>query len=291
MQTTSSAYSPARLLLGLLALALALVLSTPSMAGQSPMKICYPDFWPFFHRQEDGHMTGFFHDIVTEALDRMEIQATWTVYPWPRCQHEVRTGESDAMVTFPSAERLGYTKTHPEPFYEKKITIFTYVRHPRLREIQAIETIDDILKLNLTVITYAGNGWNDKNIKTRGIKTYDTAILKNVWRMLANKRGDVVIEWPGGAWPDIHATGTEDIILQTDVTLEAIPFHLMIGKSSPYAERLPEFNQVILDMKKNGTLDRIVDKYIKQYQANPSLPPLSGPQQTKEPSLTALLAH
>ena len=219
MKMTVSASCPARLLSGLLATFLAaLLLAAPAVAEQAPMNISYPDFWPFFHRQEDGQMTGFFHDIVTEALSRMDVQATWTAYPWPRCQHSVQAGESDAMVTFPSAKRLRYTKTHPDPFYEKKLTIFTYVRHPRLAEIQEIRTMDDIRKLNLTVITYAGNGWNDKNIESRGIKTYDTALLKNVWRMLANKRGDIVIEWPGGAWPDIRATGMEGAIVQTDVS-------------------------------------------------------------------------
>jgi len=268
------------LFLGLLALVLTLAIpAMPTMAGQPPMKICYPDFWPFFHRQEDGRMTGFFYDITTEALTRMDIQATWTVYPWPRCQHEVKTGERDAMITFPSAERLQYARTHPDSFYEKKIKVFTYARHPRLREIKGIKTIEDIHRLNLTVITYAGNGWNDREIKAHGIKTYDTAILKNVWRMLANKRGDIVIEWPGGAWPDIHATGTEDIIIETDATLEAIPFHLLIRNQSPYADSLPRFNEIILEMKKEGTLSRIVDKYIKLYQPDSGQPSPAEPQQ------------
>lgn len=274
MKMTASPFRPARLLSGLLAVFLAVsVLAAPAMAEEPPINICYPDFWPFFHRQEDGQVTGFFHDIVTEALNRMDMQATWTAYPWPRCQHAVQTGESDAMVTFPSVKRLRYSKTHPDPFYEKKLTIFTYAHHPRLAQIRDIKTIDDIRKLNLTVITYAGNGWNDKNIEARGIRTYDTAILKNVWRMLANKRGDIVIEWPGGAWPDIRATGMEDDVVQTEVTLDAMPFHLMIGRNSPYADRLPRFNEIILDMKKDGSLDRIVDEYIEQNQTDPTQPP------------------
>ena len=264
MKTIPSAPRAGSILLGMLASIIALAtLAMPTMAGPPPMKICYPDFWPFFHRQDDGRMTGFFHDIVTKALDRMDIQTTWTAYPWPRCQHAVQTGESDAMITFPSAKRLRYTETHPENFYEKKLAVFTYVRHPRLAQIKAIKTIEDIRKLNLTVITYAGNDWNDRKIETRGIKTYDTAILKNVWRMLANKRGDIVIEWPGAAWPDIHATGTEGAIVQTDVSLEAMPFHLMVGKQSPYADSLPRFNEIILRMKNEGAIDRIVGKYIK----------------------------
>ena len=281
MKSFPTKVRPGHLLIALLTVAVLFfgMPAAPAAAEQGPMKICYPDFWPFFHRQDDGRMTGFFHDIVTEALGRMDIQATWKAYPWPRCQDKVLAGESDGMITFPSVERLQYTKTHPDPFYEKKLTIFTYVRHPRLREIKAIKSIDDIRRLNLRVITYMGNGWNDKNIKTRGIKTYDTALLKNVWLMLANKRGDIVIEWPGGAWPDIYATDTEEGILQTDVSLQAMPFHLMIGKESPYVDCLPRFNEIILQMNKEGAIDRIVEKYIKFQPADPDQPPLTGPQQ------------
>lgn len=272
---------PGRLLIALVAAAALFfgMPAAPNAAAQGPMLICYPDFWPFFHRRDDGRMTGFFHDIVTEALGRMDIRAAWEVYPWPRCQFKVQAGECDAMITFPSAERLQYAVTHPDPFYEKKLTIFTYVHHPKLQEIKSIKTLDDIRRLNLTVITYAGNGWNDKNIKTRGIKTYETALLKNIWLMLANKRGDIVIEWPGGAWPDIYATGMEQGVVQTDVSLQAMPFHLMIGKESPYVDCLPRFNEIILEMKREGAIDRILGKYLKYPQTGPDRPPLTGPRQ------------
>lgn len=83
--------------------------------------------------------------------------------------------------------------------------------------------------------------------------------------MLANKRGDIVIEWPGAAWPDIEKTGLENHIVQTAVSLDSMPFHLLIGKKSPFAACLPEFNNIIQDMKKDGTLDRIINKYLKRH--------------------------
>ena len=274
----------------LLVLALMLGMARPA-AAQAPLRIDFPEFWPFFATAANGEVEGIFHDIVSKALDRMDIKATWTPFPWPRCQEHVRTGEADAMITAPTPERLYYAKTHTDPFYRKELKVFTYLGHPRIEQIRSIRSIDDILRGGFSVITYSGNGWNDKNIRVRGIKTYETPKLPNVWRMLANRRGDIAIEWPGGAWPDIFAVGVEKYVVQTDVTLESIPFHLMIRRSSPYAERLPEFNQVILDMKKDGSLDRIVDKYIKQYQADPDLPPLTGPQQTDEHFFASLFAH
>ncbi|MDD3312745.1 ABC transporter substrate-binding protein [Pseudodesulfovibrio sp.] len=270
--------------------AVLLALPSPVRSEEPPLRIDFPEFWPFFATRGD-RVEGFFHDIVTEALARMGIRAAWAPFPWPRCQERVKTGQADAMITSPTPERLLYASTHADPFYEKKLQVFTYAGHPRLQQIKSIRSIDDIRRGGFVVVTYSGNGWNDTNIRSRGIKTYETPRLKNVWGMLANRRGDIVIEWPGGAWPDIVETGREKYIVQTNVTLQTMPFHLLIRNGSPYAARLPEFNRVILAMKRDGSLDRIVDKYIKQYQANPNLPPLSEPNERREHVLATLLAH
>lgn len=225
-----------------------------------PLCIHYPDFWPFFTLR-DGEMTGFFYEIVTEALGRMGMEATWHVYPWGRCQSNVKSGEGEAMITVPTAERLEYADTHPTPFYLKELKVFTYAGHPMLNTIKAMKGIDDIKEAGLTVITYVGNGWNERNIEARGIKTYVTPKLPNVWRMLASHRGDIAIEWPGAAWPDIIKRHLEKRIIETDVSLQAMPFHLLISKMSPHVDRLPEFNKVILEMLEDGTIRSIIEKY------------------------------
>lgn len=246
-------------------LLLTVLLLHPAQAAQ-PLRIDYPDFWPFFTRTDEGQMTGFFYEIVTEALGRMEITATWAMYPWGRCQNNVQNGEADGMITVPTPERLIYAETHSTPFYHKELNIFTHKGHPKCDQIKKITSIDDILSLNLSVITYTGNGWNDRNIKSRGIKTYESPKLENVWPMLANNRGDIVIEWPEAAWPDIQKTKVTDNIVMTAATLESMPFHLLIRNDHPYAKRLPEFDKTIRDMMQDGTIDSIMRSYSPKFQ-------------------------
>ncbi|AMK11094.1 substrate-binding periplasmic protein [Pseudodesulfovibrio indicus] len=252
-------------LLASLCLALVLMLGLPLAADAGsglPLRVAYPDYWPFFSRNEDGIMQGFFYDIVSEALNRMGIGSEWRDYPWSRCQALVQSGEADAMVTVPTAERLVYTATHADPFYLKKLKVFTYAGNPRLDEIRRIKSIDDIFDLGLTVVTYHGNGWNDKYIRSRGIKTYESPRIKNIWLMLANQRGDIAIEWPMAAWPLIDEGGVSKAIVETDVSLEAMPFHLLVSRRSPYAARMDEFNEFIKKMQAEGRIDRIISKYV-----------------------------
>jgi polar amino acid transport system substrate-binding protein len=238
----------------------------PSLAGESVLRMNYPDFWPFYTRTQNGQLTGLFYEIMSNALDRMEIESVWESYPWGRCQSHVQSGDADGMITVPTPERLQYCKTHKTPFYLKTLTIFTYKDHPKLKEIQSIKTPDDILKLNLTVITYSGNGWNNRNIKSLGIRTYASPRIETVWPMLSNHRGDIVIEWPIAAWPDIRKAQITNDIVMTNATLESMPFHLMIRKGSPYANRLDEFDKTIERMKQDGTINKIMQKYTKDFQ-------------------------
>jgi len=240
-----------------------LLLIAPSAAyAQSALRIAYPDYPPFHWMKENGEMSGFFYEIISEALGKkMGLRIVWTVYPWTRCQENVKIGTDDAILTVPTAERAVYTVTHKNPFYQKPLNLFTAIDHPRIAEIKKIKKITDLRDGGFSVITYSGNGWHKENIQPLGIKTYESSYLENQWRMLAEKRGDTIIEWPPGAWPDIKRVGVPDRLVDTGVTISSMPFHLLIRKNSLYASILTDFNATIKRMKSDGTMKTILSRY------------------------------
>ncbi len=241
---------------------LILLLASVAARAEPPLRIAYPAFPPFHYVKDSGEMAGFFYEIITEVLvKRMGMKVVWTMYPWPRCQENVRNGIDDAILTVPTSERLEYTVTHRYPFYKKPLNVFTYAGHERISEIRKIRSIMDIKHGNFVVITYSGNGWNKENVESNGVKTYVASYLENVWRMLVEKRGDIVLEWPPGAWPDIKRSGTYDKVIDTANTIAEMPFHIMIRKGSPYISRLDGFDKAIMDMMKDGTLLAITSRY------------------------------
>lgn len=237
------------------------------MARDNTLVIDYPDFWPFFTRTDDGAMTGFFYEIVSTGLKELDVETKWREFPWKRCQDNVKHGDSDAMITVPTPGRLTYTSTHDTPFYLKKLHVFTSRSNRNIETIKSIETIDDILLKGLTVVTYAGNGWNNQHIKSRNIKVYEAPLIKSIWKMLAEGHGDIAIEWPPAAWASIRESGlSNDTIIETDVTFDPMPFHLLINKNSPHALLLPRFNEVIKEMKENGRIKEIIESYTLNYK-------------------------
>lgn len=230
--------------------------------AQKPMTIAFPNFYPFFEETDSGGVRGFFYDIIILAVDtRLGIPTQWEAMPWQRCQAYVKAGRFDAMITVPTAERQTYTQTHPDPFYLKELKLFTYAGHPRLDEIRAIGTIRDILDKGLTVITYRGNGWHHKKVAGIGVSTIETWPVHNVWRMLSSRRGDLVIEWPAGAYAGMAKVDAGQRIVEIDVSLDAMPFHLLISKKSGFVSILPEFNRIMGELKANGTIGQILLNY------------------------------
>jgi len=234
----------------------------PCSYGQAPLRIAYLQFPPFHWIDGNGEMKGFFYDIMTEALDkRMGVATVWTPYPWARCQENVKTGKDDALLTVPTRDRLVYTVTHPHPFYQKTLSLFTYRDHPRLAEIEKIKSLAGIRKGHFSVVTYSGNGWHKRHVQSLGIKTYESPYLDNVWKMLALKRGDLVLEWPRSAKQDLSRLELETQIVDTHIILARTPFHLLIRKDSPRAGILDEFEKTIAGMMADGTMAAILKRY------------------------------
>lgn len=239
-----------------------LLFSCLHASAKPALQVAFPLFTPFHYYNDEGKLEGIFYDIITEALtNRLGIELIWSPYPWARCQENVKTGKADILLTVPTSERAQYTNTHSKPFYTKNLHVFTYKTHPRLEMILKIKDIDDIKKAELSVITYSGNGWHNNNIEAIGIKSYMSSSLPNVWKMLAGKRGDLVIEWPTAALPDIKKHKLEQSIIDTNIVLSSMHFHLLLRKNSKQEDILDKFDAVIEAMQNDGTIASITAKY------------------------------
>lgn len=246
----------------ILFLLVALFICSPAVRAETTLKIAYPSFVPFHYSDESDNLTGFFYEIMTEALEnRLGIKLAWTPYPWARCQENVKNGLNDAIITVPTPERAVYTKTHSTPFYTKKMHLFTLADHPLLEEIKSIQAIADIKKQDFSVITYSGNGWHKRYVASLGIETVESSSITNIWHMLRLKRGDLVIEWPAAALPCIKQLELTKQVLDTNIVLSEMPFHLMIRKGSVHVNILDDFDRTIESMRSDGTLDSILNRY------------------------------
>ena len=82
-----------------------------------------------------------------------------------------------------------------------------------------------------------------------------------MYRMLAAKRGDLIIEEKGLATPHILNQGLSDRIIATSGIGSESGFHILIGKLSPYAALIADLDREVEAMRNQGRLEQIIGKY------------------------------
>jgi polar amino acid transport system substrate-binding protein len=211
---------------------------------------------------------GLLIDILDELFKQLKLPYAIQTYPWARAQAMVKTGEADFLITVPTEERLQYAQASEQPVYLLAMQIVALKDNPRLEEIKKIKSAQDILALNLTPITNMGNGWHKANIDDLGVHTMYGGKDESSLKMLAARRGDIVIDSPTMLTMEIKRLGLTKEIVATGAPFAPLKFHLLLSKKSKYLYLLPRINQAIAVLKKNGTLDRLAAKYTKLDAAN-----------------------
>jgi len=238
---------------------ISLIMAVPAFARE-PMKMVYfENYQPFSWLDEGNQMRGILIDALNETIrKRMKISVTHKGYPWKRAQKMVKAGKADAFVTVPTPERESYTKISNEAVTTVKVTVFAGKGNPKMEKIRKIRTIADLK--DFTLISYLGAGWAKKNLAKFNVKWVSD--LDTVLKIIAKGRSPLFIQPSKVTLFNIKRLGYQDQIIEIpDVILDSIDFKLCIGKKSSYLNILSEFDEMMKTIRKDGTLQKIYDKY------------------------------
>jgi polar amino acid transport system substrate-binding protein len=203
-------------------------------------------------------MQGILIDVLTEVLQKqMGINLSHQGYPWARAQQYVRNGDADAFATVPTPERRTYTVISTEPVITAEFTLFTYNGNPKLKQLQAVHTVEELG--DFTLVHFIGSGWAKENLKRMNV-TWVPTLQKSLF-LLAEKKYDVFVDASQVIRFNVKDGGYNDKIVEVANSIDSKPFNLCIGKNSPYTGILPKFDKIIRRLKQEGTLQRIYDRY------------------------------
>ncbi len=236
----------------------AIVLFSTSAFAESPMKLVYFKNYPPFSWEENNRMKGILIDVITEAIqNQMGIQVSHEGYPWARAQKMVRDNNADAFVTVPTPERRSYTEISAEPVILATFTLFVSKKNKHMKALQDVTTLSELG--NFSLVHYIGSGWAKKNLGS--MIEYWTPTLDKALFLLAKNRYDVFIDTSQVVRYNVKKLVYQDQIVELPNIIDSASFNLCIGKKSAHVNILPKFNATIMEMKKNGKLQEIYDKY------------------------------
>ena len=224
------------------------------------------DYKPYIYKDENGQPQGIFKELMEEIFHRLEIPLTCKLFAWKRTQVLVHNGLADGMVTVATPKRLE-TMVASDPLLNSGEKVFARSDNPKIKQIKQIRTFDDLK--HFSQVEVSGDGWAEGHFK--GLPNVVWAPkLSSALYMLANGRVDIYVinEFSGTEsirkmmhTPSPFQENFKKIIVGPH-TLETISYSLLINKTSKWADLIPKINETLEALKRDGTYDKILSKYL-----------------------------
>jgi len=216
--------------------------------------------FPPYSMERDGKMTGILVDCMDELLGkRMGFTLEHKGYSWPKAQDLVRAGKADGLCTNDTDARKQFMYFSEEPVIESLPSIFCAVDNPRIAQINAISTVDELK--NFRQIDYQGNGWARKTFPPFLRITY-VETLNDVFQTIARGEADIFVGNGLAAMYAIKQTGLKKKIQARELPVgEPSSFHFGLRRDYPDAKKIIDDFSGVLDeaMIENATRSIIMN--------------------------------
>jgi len=238
------------------------IMALSSIVKAEEITFAYGGWKPVIYSNKAGEAKGIYKEIIDAIfVDELGMTVDYIELPWKRAQVNVKRGSADMMITVATQERLSYTQQSEQPFFQLYLNVLTYANHEKLDGIRKIKSVEDILKLNLTVGSNQGNGWVKENIENKGVNVNYVPKDQNILKFLFSRRSDIAIDAPASMNLLIDKLGLQSKIIITEARFGPLNMPLLISKKSKYIKLLPQINRIFAKLVQQGRIDEILRKF------------------------------
>lgn len=239
-----------------------LAISISASAAAETIKLSYNSDWPPYSFGEQENVKGVLPDLLEEIIgNRMGITTEHFGFPWKRAQENIRSARLDAMVTFPSEQRLEYALS-------SKNIVFSLQQRP---VVQKGSTAESLLMKSPTIETLRGldpcmmigDGWSQTFYKDNNITPSTAPDTQSCLRLVASGRKDVFLHMEAAVNDNLRkADIPREEIDHLPVVFGQMNFTLLLSKDSPLAQGdfLKHFDETIQKMRADGSYDALVQR-------------------------------
>lgn len=216
--------------------------------------------WAPYEFEENGEIKGISVDIVDEAFKRMGYKVTKRILPFSRAIEMLKSGEIDMIPDIKNtAERQEIGVFSKEPIVTTYTALF-------VKSDSTIEFNGDISALKQykigTIRDYTYSEEFDNAVKSKVIKVEEVDDkLQNINKILDN-RIDIYIENRLVLLEALKSTNNVDKLKELKPEINQTPVYGWFTKKKNLNEMINQFDKKLVEIKKDGTFERIYKSYI-----------------------------
>lgn len=219
------------------------------------------EHWPpytIFHA--DGSVTGVDIEILREMARRLDVDLKIVEAPWVRCLVDMEKGSADILsAALKRPDRENYMYYLEPPYLEYSTKCFYVKRGSRVK----IKKYTDIYKYKVGLTR--GSAYFPEFDEDERVNKVVVADTNQLIKMLMAGHLDVFIGTEEVIEYFIMSNKSYDRSLFEKADFEynlKTPFYFTISKKSPFMKRVPEMEKILRELKKEGFVQRVRDKYL-----------------------------
>ncbi|MDX1367080.1 transporter substrate-binding domain-containing protein [Pseudomonas sp.] len=235
-------------------LLLALVLGLVAPALRAETLIAIDNANPPFMYQQDGQARGLYPLVLHAVFARVGQPLAIQAMPWKRALRRSENAEVGVGGIYKTSRRMALYD-YSQPIFEEKLIVFVH-RDKAFRFTQ----VDDLYGKRIGVI----RGWSytealDEAIRDGSIQVTESSSDKANFKMLASGRLDAVIAIELAGQRIIQQLQMHQVLALAP-PLSINPTYLVFAKQARQQALLQRFDQILLEMRADGSLDKLVQQ-------------------------------
>jgi len=234
---------------------------TASVVCADTLVLAAADTWPTAYLV-DGRPTGMLVDLVNEAFRRTGHSVEIKLMPWARCLKDAETGEVDGVFSsFKLPERERFLA-----FSKEALTIQVIAFFARSESTQSFDgDLAALRDVRIGVITGTSYGeLFDAAVRNGVLRNVEqTNSIESNLKKLVLGRVDLVPSYRYVALDTAKRLQLLAQIREMSPPLDSVPTYLAFTKVRNLSKRSEEFDAAMASMKKDGTYDHIIGRYLR----------------------------
>lgn len=237
------------------------VLKDPKVHGKSSTLVMVTSAYPpYIIAEKDGSVRGIDIDLVQEAYHRAGFKVEVHLSSFDQSLRLVQKGYADMVPTLSKNEERAKTMNFTENYREPSRYVFIGLKAAKLK----LEKFEDLKAYTVGVMK--GYGYWEKFVSDKQIKKDISEKEDILFRKLFKQQIDCLIMNEYAARYYIISSGLQDrveILPYGHIEETGSDTRIALTKTRDTAELCQLFNEKMNDMRRDGTVKRIEERYLK----------------------------
>jgi len=239
-----------------LAIIIVILLNTAHYASEKLVVSAAPDATPYAW-DENNKLVGMSVELIKLIFDDLQIPVTTKILPWARSIKNLKEGEIDAILTFFHSEERATYATFTVPYTTVGTSVFVHKG-----KTFPFYSWHDLISYRGVAIRGDSLGENFDQFAKEKLNLSKVGTVDQLIKMLVAGRTDYVVYAKNSLLFKARKLGLDNKISALAIPLSFEYLSFGFSNKSPFIKYIPKINNKIEQFKKDGTIERLLEKYI-----------------------------